>query len=1553
MARKVKFLNKTSPIQSAYDLQLKKRSIIVAPILIFIFQSFLFSQTNHFKGWDKIHRSTFKSNPDKKVLRNFRIPESTEAERLIHKAKAHIEAKEYIRAVYLLDKVIKEKGDNVFQVAVDSPSYAVKGCARFAGAAALAFYMLKNLPSEGKEVYEAYVEDKAGDRLERAIKRRDFESVRLIGETYTPSSIGKEAYSFLAEHHLEKGETEIASLYMKEVLLYNPDSCPVIKARLVQALDQLGEEKEKKAMLESNSGLSSNVAKGLSFDEDLARNPTTIPINPNSWLTCGGDNSRCKQMPLLVDAKDYQLQWRQDFLAQGDYDFNPFNSLRKYIFERRNLVPFNLLRSGKYLIVNNTISINAYDIYTGELIWRYAGPHEKNEDRKNYYRLEDYFSSERGGGTMTTISPYLIAGGTIAENILLVNLQGLRKKKIARTLNGRVINKAIPGRGLFALSLIDGELLWAHGDKTGWEDGFMDKISISSPPLVVGDRVYCSAYLKEGGINTYLLCFDLKSGRMIRKVSVGIGQHELTMFNMEYKEFCLPPLSESEGVIIFNTNLGFICGLDSLSCKIRWITEYDTIDLPKANLYHVTRPRIVWWANNPPIIHRGRSIVTPLDSKQILCLDLYTGKPYWSRDADSLATDFYPFLIGVDDSKVILSGDSGALALRLSTGARAWRTLPLDRIVKSRSIISNDKLYAPVDSGLFVYDLKTGKTIGRRDINLIDYRYNLFFMGEVMALAGGEYIGLYFNRESMLTEARKRCVGGKGGVKDLSFMGDMYVLSSDYKQAVDYYNKAVIAASTDREVQRSELDKIIKSLHDAYIGLGLYYNDINDAKKAEAAFHSALEGAVNDSRYVEAALKLVSLFEESGDDLSLIGLLDEMFIRCADKEAEYPAGSVLYKGRIGLYVLASKLEMAMAKKDVGAQVEALQKIVESYPDEDFNGVRAWDLASERLKKLIKKEGRQIYAAYNKKAEKEFYAALNDSSVASLSHIVRNYPNAEIYSRAVIEIARLHLQDKSPSAVYLSLSDFLKNFNDSPDFPHALHLMSQAAEMEGNFKLASALKNKLFKSFGDKAAPWSEGVTYGGLYKDYEIQEFAEKEVPTSPISNFKVQEHSFESECRFVIPDGVQPPFIKGKILLLVGTYDYRKTKYAKLTLFDYKTEETVWSLPLNRYQDVDKKVQLIYMNDLMIAVFSTVVVGLDIESGDPVWALNLNEEEIKDGSVIEEGLLCILSDRMDRDLSEDRIIIRSVNPVSGEVIWKKEMKSLFKTEIIPAEGVFCICTTSKIRDRAGSRLNIFDPITGSSRAQIQTTNSIIEPLPFPSPRGRIVVTHEEIIKNTIMRELRAYSTESGDLIWFQSLDSWSSPNFFLRIGNKIAFVARERANRSHRVGNYFSYRSIDCETGKLDTPLSLPKNTTLITVNQVVDTDYLMLESSSRTRSVTLTSFSPHNMEYSFEKFKFPVGDRTSGNRMIRKVIYCKDVVVVPVDFSVRMITPNVLYSQVLIIHAKTGDLLHVHDIYDKGEGGNTALHTRRYPVEVIAKDGAVFALKRSDLYIIKGDGP
>ncbi|MHC4943550.1 MAG: outer membrane protein assembly factor BamB family protein [Planctomycetota bacterium] len=1521
------------------------RIVLIAALLLLISSSNLEAQHDRFQGWDRLLNETFVRNPDRKSLRNFRVPESWDAERLFRRARELLENDQTERAIPLLQEMIEEYPDQVFQIAIDSLD-GLKGLARFVGASEIGHYVLASLPAEDRVQYDAFVEERARTLLDKAIADMDLEALNRIGEKYAASALGKEAFSFLAMYYLELGASDLASLYFKKMLLFLSDPDLGIVARLVQALDQSGREEEKQFFIsrlhETDIARSAHAA----FLSDLILNPPIHAARTNDWLTMGGNNARNRPMSLFSRNADFSRQWNQYFPNDRLAELNPFASMSR----TTGLVPFQLARAGEILVVNDSLSATAFNIYTGEELWHFKGPLETSDDDENYYSLEDYVShagySRRGLSATTSMSPYLIAGATLAGDVVLLNLQDRRERKLTRRLDRRVINKAIPRRALFALRLSDGQELWSHGVSEPARDDFLSRISIASPPVVLGDRVLCSGFLREGGINTFVMSFDLEKGGMQWKVPVGIGQQELTMFNMEYKEFTSTPISESEGTIVLSSNLGFVCAVDALSGSIVWLTEYETMELPQATHFSSSpNPRRVYWSNNPPVTASDVVVVTPLDCQYILAFDWRTGEPRWKVHPHRLGSDLYPHMLGVHDDKVILSGKAGALALSLDDGSLRWRvTLPPNSTVTGRGGLDEDRLYLPLDGDLFVYDLEHGKATGTLGISYAEMPANLYLLGEVVAALGPEEIQLFFDAPGMLEHALAKLERGEGRAGDLAFLGDMYRLNDDLDQAVTYYDKALRAAKEDSGFQEAEIARVRGCLFNAYLEYGEVLRVEGRDEEALSYLRRAFDDAWEPDRIVAAALPLLDFFRQ-GDRLEEIELVLERLLReCADHRFDFFGLEGIDTAPVGYYGHRLRYSLAEEAGNTPEQIQSLQKILADYPKEDFDGEPARKRAFDLIERLIEEQGRQVYAAYDREAKAEFELAVVEGGVARLERILARYPNAAISGEVALEIARTHLMENRPHSAYKYLSDFLNTHSEDAAFPHALYLMARAAVMEGNVSLADSLKRRLLEEYAEEPLLDDPKRTFAAVVREMGGVGQQIDRIPRIPTGDFEVRKTRFSSSrCRLIKPLGDPPDFMGSKVLIL-----FEST--GSIGLYDYEDMSMVWTQDIGRFRSTlrgGELVLLLHMKDNLVAVFESKVAALDLKSGQFLWEFDPGGMVF--GAEYITGLLSLISVPLRGDVYQEKMAVITLNPASGGVLWQRTVGYTPRARFFPSQDTLCIYALTP--DERFAML-LYDPLTGLQKGQVPFGHEILQPLPFPSPEGILLVLSNRPGSGSSRgggreRFLDAYSTEQGDPLWSLSLEKWYlTGNNFMRAGDSLVIMGKARQELSGRKSILF----VDLEKGAVETQASLENDSLLIDADHRLIGELLYTRSGRSRRTLTLSGFDTGTMTYQYKEQRFIIGDASTLEVRVRDVSYTENGVVIPLDFSLNRGRERVLWSQVLFVSGEDGRLLHALDLYWEGGDRIPFSATGHYPVEVVVHENAVLALKRSDLYVIQG---
>ena len=177
-------------------------------------------------------------------------------------------------------------------------------------------------------------------------------------------------------------------------------------------------------------------------------------------------------------------------------------------------------------------------------------------------------------------------------------------------------------------------------------------------------------------------------------------------------------------LIICPTGGGAVIALDLETRKLVWAHSYidpnvvAATGLPQQRRFFMPSiPREVeagtsqdYWCESLPILVGGRVIFTPRDSESLLCLDLNTGKPLWSRSRGD-----GKYVAGVIRDKVVIVGERTLRALNLADGETGWGVPSINIGPQTGTgVLSGSRLILPLVNprAVVVYDAETGRMVG-------------------------------------------------------------------------------------------------------------------------------------------------------------------------------------------------------------------------------------------------------------------------------------------------------------------------------------------------------------------------------------------------------------------------------------------------------------------------------------------------------------------------------------------------------------------------------------------------------------------------------------------------------------------------------------------------------------------------------------------------------------------------------------------------------------------------------------------------------------------------
>jgi outer membrane protein assembly factor BamB len=178
----------------------------------------------------------------------------------------------------------------------------------------------------------------------------------------------------------------------------------------------------------------------------------------------------------------------------------------------------------------------------------------------------------------------------------------------------------------------------------------------------------------------------------------------------------------ADGVIVCPTSAGVVVAADALTGRLLWGYRYpraqnaaiQTLRFPFGRAATpATKQTAPGWIDASATIAEGRLLLTPVDSDELLCLDLVTGKAEWAWEGDAML-----FVACVNDGKVTVVGEKEIVALNLADGRSAWPearvALPPDAKPSGRGFRAGGFYYLPTNQAEIIKtNLANGQLVER------------------------------------------------------------------------------------------------------------------------------------------------------------------------------------------------------------------------------------------------------------------------------------------------------------------------------------------------------------------------------------------------------------------------------------------------------------------------------------------------------------------------------------------------------------------------------------------------------------------------------------------------------------------------------------------------------------------------------------------------------------------------------------------------------------------------------------------------------------------------
>ncbi|MFT4512458.1 MAG: outer membrane protein assembly factor BamB [Planctomycetota bacterium] len=1154
---------------------------------------------------------------------------------------------------------------------------------RFLGLRTAVVTVLANMSPTAKDAYEQLALREAGTLLRRDLKQLSPRQLNSAAERFPTTRKGFAARLLLGDRALEAGNGLLAARHYRSAL----DAAPIASAdekRVVQRLafaDVLVEPRTARAA-QSAERLAAGSGDALSV-----LRPAT-----DRFSAIGGGRSGAT--PMAEPVGNPAAFWRQPVTAPG--------------FERREKGQLAMFTVGDLdgMFINTGHELIALDPLRKEVKWvshspirDFAGEVKPKVQRPiNRGRR---FRGRRGGNAdpADAINPDMVLAAAVTADVVVVALEVPDNSKTVTFQKSFEVISKIPRRRMFGFSRLTGKLMWQHFDEIDgpWTRRFRGQDSCG-PPIIAGNVVYAPIQDRTGAIAFSIGAYDLQTGALLWKRLVCSSQQDVNMFGNARMEFASSPLALQGGVIYGATNLGVAYAVDALSGRIRWITSYDVVYMPKARL-HGQADRQVFFSNNAPVVANGVVCLTPLDSQFALGVDIDSGTILWRLPYDATIGGIenrVQWLCGAIDDEFIFSG-AGVVAAKARPEGTFGTTPVYRQMVRpdqigdrrmtrlpGRAAVSADHVWVPTRDRVLAFDRAGNPHEDHARIQIDGYQPgNLMMVDGVLTSVRNRSFDLVLDSKALLARSRE---SAKDSPNDPNSLLRLATLQ----------DALLNAASTVAE--RTAVQELYRRGLQACIDSGLPKGHPTRIALQRELFEQALQVADTAARAGsrDALAHLAAARDLAPDNQNWLLVQTQVLAGCRSNRKrflseldllEQHAPTARMPAPLRITVSAFVLwQRALAYANEPARAtEMWQRMLEQYGEEVIGPDSVATMAEAAINDLIKTHGKSAYASVAKRADEALTAA--GESTESLHALTQRYPNSDAARRA-----GLLLLDRAVEEGNLAVAcDVLARANRTDTIvASVLRRVQVAALRRGNTALATVMAERI-RATPDAPSDWPNdaGSTFA---------EAADKAV-ASIKPNIVVSTELPSVDALTV------PPRIRQEYLRMLPTrtgrgfgrpnntplYVVAGSELVAFDLEDGKRSE-LFSEPVEFLEHV-----LICGNTLVVPDMERVF-AVDYRTGKEQWELEFEHPRLIESLGITNGVLHVSAQPTIPDGNSELI---GIEPITGTRLFTR---SLGARQLKPKPIHNQLLLMSVARD--GMVVERIDPVTGKTTATISCKNA-------------------------------------------------------------------------------------------------------------------------------------------------------------------------------------------------------------------------------------------------------
>ena len=833
------------------------------------------------------------------------IPAPREILRPLLRADRAIKEKDITRAVSLLGEVLSDSTSEDFLVPVNSSVDGVSTSLRLRAQG-----ILGSLSQKDRQLYRLRYGIQAKKMLEKALQDDDFTGVSQVMQRFFFTDAGFDAAMLLGHYHLDEGRPIAAANCFSRITrssegraIHDPEASVLLATcwmlgdsptRAVTALTELKKNSNQDAIkfMGKPVRLFDESDQALTWLKNLiGDSPLQEIAMVNQWVMSGGNPQRNARsgtgFPLITP------RWSTVTLNNPDVEESAVQRQRDLIYLKSAPIP-----AVQPLAVGDTVIMRAFDrmigvdFKTGKRVWIFPpSDFTANDDSSKVLDKPQTFPKSALTERLWQDSIYGQASSD-GQRIFVVPKPGF-SADAAR--HGTKEVEPFLQRTYNELKAVDigrqGAFVWEVGGETGLDEPKLAKTLFLGAPLPLRGELFAVCRQES---EVLLVVLDARTGKLNWQQRLGTTDNSIKIENDRYRRLSGATPSFADGIVVCSTGTGALVGVDLSTRSLLWGYQYASpgkreVQPISPGMLSNSDPLSGLWRDSTITIADGKVLFTPVDSQDLICVDLQNGFPGYDRSTGTTSKSprVDALLVAcVENGLTVLLGETNVRAISLATGNPVWK-LDLGEYGKpsGRGYANRGSYFFPTTSKHIVQvDLKTGKlvkAVGTDGVlgNLICHQ------GNVLSHCV-DRLSSYPQDEPMRELIEVAQEKGKLTHQQLAIKSQLQLQDGDLRGAIESI-EAALEQTKNRGYQSMLLDLILQMMESDFdygSGLAEKHAQVLVAKRKLEYVTSKVSGQIRNGKFNSSIEDLFDMLEPIDEIKNLASEFVEVSTRLHDAQ---------------------------------------------------------------------------------------------------------------------------------------------------------------------------------------------------------------------------------------------------------------------------------------------------------------------------------------------------------------------------------------------------------------------------------------------------------------------------------------------------------------------------------------------------------------------------------------------------------------------------------------------------------------------------------------------